>query len=61
MSDAVHIAKEAPLYIEDLITEMMREKIADNRVLLGTVLNGDEEIQIQLVVTRNQENIMDES
>lgn len=61
MSDAVQIVKEAPMYVEDLITEMMREKIADNRVLLGTVLNDDEEIQIQLVVTRNQENMMDES
>lgn len=61
MSDAIQITKEAPLYIEDLIAEMMREKIADNRVLLGTVLAGDEEIQIQLVVTRNTENMMDES
>lgn len=61
MSDAIQIAKEAPLYVEDLIAEMMREKVADNRALLGTVLNGDEEIQIQLVVTRNQENMMDES
>ena len=61
MSDAIQITKEAPLYIEDLIAEMMREKIADNRVLLGAVLAGDEEIQIQLVVTRNTENMMDES
>jgi hypothetical protein len=61
MSDAVEIVKDAPLYIEDLIADMIREGVTENRVLLGSVLSGNDEIQIQLFVTRNQETMMDES
>lgn len=60
MSEALKMAAEAPDYIETLLVEMLEGDHPDNEVLLGTLLSGDESIQIQLKITRNPEDFLDE-
>ena len=60
MSEALKMAAEAPDYIETLIIEMLQGDHPDNEVLLGTLLSGDESIQIQLKTTRNPADFLDE-
>ncbi|MFS1900017.1 hypothetical protein BCU43_000670 [Vibrio lentus] len=60
MSEALKVAAEAPGYIETLLVEMLEGDYPDNEVLLGTLLSGDESIQIQLKITRKPEDFMDE-
>ena len=60
MSEALKVAAEAPGYIETLLVEMLEGNHPDNEVLLGTLLSGNEPIQIQLKVTRKPEDFMDE-
>ncbi|MDO6497348.1 hypothetical protein [Photobacterium sanguinicancri] len=60
MTEAQKIAAEAPSYVMTLIIEMLEGHYKDNEVLLGTVIDGDSEIQIQLKVTRDSEQFMDE-
>ncbi|MEZ8695023.1 hypothetical protein AB6D15_22560 [Vibrio splendidus] len=60
MSEALRMAAEAPDYIETLIIEMLQGDHPDNEVLLGTLLSGDESIQVQLKITRNPTDFLDE-
>lgn len=60
MSDAREIAEEAQAHIESLIADMLEGDHQDNRVLLGSVFDGAKEIQIQLVVTQNPRDFLDE-
>ena len=60
MSEALKVAAEAPGYIETLLVEMLEGDYPDNEVLLGTLLSGNESIQIQLKITRKPEDFMDE-
>ena len=60
MSEALKVAAEAPDYIETLLVEMLEGNHPDNEVLLGTLLSGNESIQIQLKITRKPEDFMDE-
>ena len=60
MSEALKMAAEAPDYIETLIIEMLQGDYPDNEVLLGTLLSGDESIQVQLKITRNPTDFLDE-
>ncbi|MFS1980806.1 hypothetical protein BCU36_017215 [Vibrio lentus] len=60
MSEALKMAAEAPDYIETLIIEMLQGDHPDNEVLLGTLLSGDESIQVQLKITRNPVDFLDE-
>jgi len=60
MSEAQKIAAEAPDYIETLLVEMLEGRHPDNEVLLGTLLCGDESIQVQLKITRNPADFLDE-
>ncbi|MEZ9216502.1 MULTISPECIES: hypothetical protein [Vibrio] len=60
MSEALKVAAEAPDYIETLLVEMLQGDYPDNEVLLGTLLSGDESIQIQLKITRKPEDFLDE-
>ncbi len=60
MSEALRVAAEAPGYIETLLVEMLEGDYPDNEVLLGTLLSGNESIQIQLKITRKPEDFMDE-
>ncbi|GEM77509.1 hypothetical protein [Vibrio sagamiensis] len=60
MSEAQIVASEALDYIEQLLTEMFEGKHPDNEVLLGTLLSGNDRIQVQLKVTRQPENFLDE-
>ncbi|ELC3158846.1 hypothetical protein J0692_04820 [Vibrio alginolyticus] len=60
MSEALKVAAEAPDYIETLLIEMLEGDYHDNEVLLGTLLSGDESIQIQLKITRKPEDFLDE-
>ena len=46
MSEAQKVAAEAPDYIETLLVEMLEGDHPDNEVLLGTLLSGDESIQV---------------
>lgn len=61
MSDAVTITGAASDHIESLIADMLAANAADNSILLGTVISGNDEIQIQLVVTRDPAKFMDEA
>ncbi|QPK06519.1 hypothetical protein FCV62_18205 [Vibrio kanaloae] len=60
MSEALKVAAEAPDYIETLLVEMIEGDHQDNEILLGILLSGDESIQVQLKVTRNPADFMDE-
>jgi len=60
MSEALKVAAEAPDYIETLLVEMLEGNHADNEVLLGTLLSGNESIQVQLKITRNPTDFLDE-
>ncbi|WP_454440262.1 hypothetical protein [Vibrio bathopelagicus] len=60
MSEAQKVAAEAPDYIETQLVEMLEGDHPDNEVLLGTLLSGDESIQIQLKITRKPEDFLDE-
>lgn len=55
------IAATAQDYVDVLLAEMIEGNHDDNQVLLGTVLIGNREVQIQLHVTANPETMMDES
>ncbi|AIW22219.1 hypothetical protein F0267_22195 [Vibrio coralliilyticus] len=60
MSEAQAVAAEAKDYIEQLLIEMFEGNHPDNEVLLGTLLSGNEPIQVQLKITRKPEDFMDE-
>ncbi|MGF1696572.1 hypothetical protein L4C54_12935 [Vibrio lamellibrachiae] len=60
MSEAIKVAAAAPSYIETLLTEMFEGDYPDNEVLLGVLLAGQSQIQVQLKITRNPEDFMDE-
>ena len=60
MSEAKIVAAEAPDYIEQLLVEMFEGNHPDNEVLLGTLLSGKDRIQVQLKITRQPENFLDE-
>ncbi|MEZ8657732.1 hypothetical protein AB6D68_01320 [Vibrio cyclitrophicus] len=60
MSEAMKVAGEAPDYIETLLVEMLEGDHSDNEVLLGTLLSGDESIQVQLKITRKPTDFMDD-
>ncbi|MFA0690599.1 hypothetical protein [Vibrio splendidus] len=60
MSEAKAVAAEAKGYIEQLLTEMFEGNYPDNEVLLGTLLSGNDRIQVQLKITRKPEDFMDE-
>lgn len=60
MSDSVEISQTATEHIEALISEMYAGKHDNNHMLLGTLHSGDEPLQIQLLVTRNPEEFLDE-
>lgn len=53
MSAAREIAEQAVENIENLLTEMFEGNYANNEVSLGVLLDGKEEIQVQLKVTRS--------
>lgn len=52
MSGAREIASKAVDNIESLLTDMFVGDYANNEVVLGVLLDGKEEIQVQLKVTR---------
>lgn len=60
MSDGVDIAKTAVEHVENLITEMYAGEHDNNHILLGSLHSGNEPLQIQLFVTRNTEEFLDE-
>ena len=60
MSEALKVAAEAPDYIETLLVEMLEGDHPDNEVLLGALLSGDSTIQVQLKITRNPKDFLDE-
>lgn len=53
MSGAREIAEKAVDNIESLLADMFEGDYADNEVSLGVLLNGKEEIQVQLKITRD--------
>ena len=60
MREALRVAAEAPGYIETLLVEILEGNHCDNEVLLGTLLSGNESIQLQLKIPRKLEDFMDE-
>lgn len=60
MSGAREVAVKAVDRIEALIAEMLDGDYANNETLLGTILCGDEEIQVQLKVTRAECEFLDD-
>ncbi|MCG9554564.1 hypothetical protein L1D16_14965 [Vibrio sp. Isolate31] len=60
MSEAQKVATEAPDYVETLVVVMLEGDHLDNEVLLGTLLSGDESIQVQLKITRKPTDFLDE-
>lgn len=59
MSDVLETAAKAGEHIEDLITDVL-SGYEDSKAWLGTLNDGDTRIQVHLVVTRNEDDFMDE-
>lgn len=60
MSEAIKAAERAPSAIEHLIREMLEAKATDNVIGLGELELEGKPLQIQLVVTMNQEDFLDD-
>ncbi|MFA0604926.1 hypothetical protein [Vibrio amylolyticus] len=60
MSNAKKVADEASCYIETLLAEMFEGNYPNNEVLLGILSSGSDTIQVQLKITRNAAEFMDE-
>jgi hypothetical protein len=58
--DAIHIAKRAEQAVLPLLTELLASNEEENRIALGELYSGDQYIQVQLVVTSKQEDLMDD-
>ena len=61
MSAASQIAQTAIEHIQALLSDMYESKGRNNYILLGTVGTYNEPIQIQLIVTRDASEFLDES
>ena len=59
MSSAKEIAQTAVDNIEGLLTDMFVGDYANNEVALGVLLDGKEEIQVQLKITRTQSEFIE--
>jgi hypothetical protein len=59
-SEATELASKAGEWVDQLIEEMLEGDHPDNSILLGKVSSGSDDIQIQLIVTRNQFDFLDE-
>ncbi|MGU5680594.1 hypothetical protein [Aeromonas allosaccharophila] len=60
MSDAIKIARQAPKLIEGMLADMFAARADDNRVCMGCVQSGPQQIQIQLVVTSSPDALLDD-
>lgn len=60
MSGAREVAENAINNIESLIAEMLDGDYANNEVSLGRLLCGNEQIQVQLKVTRARCEFIDD-
>lgn len=54
MSGAIEVAKKSVGEIEELIADMLEGDHQDNEISLGRLLCGKSEIQVQLKITRNR-------
>lgn len=59
MSGATEVAKTACKNVEQLIAEMLEGDFQDNEISLGRLLLGNDEVQVQLKVTRNRSDFLD--
>lgn len=59
MSGAKEVAEKAIFEIEPLIADMLEGNHPDNEISLGRLLCGNEEIQVQLKVTRSRSDFLD--
>jgi hypothetical protein len=60
MSGAIQVAEKAREHVEQLITDMLEGDHQDNQVSLGLLICGDEYIQVQLKITRNTCDFLDD-
>ncbi|MGL5070158.1 MAG: hypothetical protein ACRC61_02705 [Aeromonas salmonicida] len=58
--DAIHIAQRAELALLPLLTELLISGEQENRIALGELYSGDQYIQVQLIVTSKQEELLDD-
>lgn len=61
VSAAFEIVESAPNVIDNLLAEMLEGDHPDNSILLGTAFSGGIEIQIQLMVTKDIRQFIDDS
>lgn len=61
MSEPSNIASQAGSYADELINDMLSGNYPDNEVLLGEVLSGKTQIQLQLYVTQEPKMFLDEN
>lgn len=59
MSAAKEVAEKATDNIETLLRDMFAGDYANNEVSLGVLLDGKEEIQVQLKITRTSSEFID--
>lgn len=60
MSGAIEVAEMAPKVILELLTDMFAGDYPNNEVLLGVLKSGNDRIQVQLKITREPTEFMDE-
>lgn len=58
--ECIEIASTAEDYIEDMVVDLISGNHLDNKVCLGTLIAGNSEIQVQLVITRNPDDMLDD-
>ncbi|ARW81557.1 hypothetical protein [Aeromonas salmonicida] len=58
--DAIHIAQRAEQVVLPLLTELLASGEQENRIDLGELYSGDQYIQVQLIVTSKQEDLLDD-
>lgn len=58
--DAIHIAQRAEQVVLPLLTELLASGEQENRIALGELYSGDQYIQVQLIVTSKQEDLLDD-
>ena len=60
MSELLEICENTAEQAKQLLIEMMEGNWPDNKLLLGSLQDGGTPIQVQLLITKNQNDFLDE-
>jgi hypothetical protein len=58
--DAIEIARRAEHAVLPLLSELFESGVESNRIGLGALYSGDQYLQVQLVITANPAELLDD-